>query len=222
MENIMNKNFNEDYVSFTDNFALGCFYAFASPMYFYRLVGDSGINSKNYDKLAYFKNDYFGCFNNLNLLMKKAKLNDSQKKIVMRSCFEEWRLLKTDISTVSIMMIKRSLVGVDSLKEIDEIVNNSSSCDLGTSIGKIFNACNNKIEVRQKINPSDIKFININNYKAIMAYKKKMLEDVRNRQDSYNSDKIVNAYGKASILMLMGSILITLGVIITIIMISKG
>ena len=62
----------------------------------------------------------------------------------------------------------------------------------------------------------------INNYKAIMAYKKKMLEDVRNRQDSYNSDKIVNAYGKASILMLMGSILITLGVIITIIMISKG
>lgn len=222
MENIMNKNFNEDYVSFTDNFALGCFYAFASPMYFYRLVGDSGINSKNYDKLAYFKNDYFGCFNNLNLLMKKAKLNDSQKKIVMRSCFEEWRLLKTDISTVSIIMIKRSLVGVDSLKEIDEIVNNSSSCDLGTSIGKIFNACNNKIEVRQKINPSDIKFININNYKAIMAYKKKMLEDVRNRQDSYNSDKIVNAYGKASILMLMGSILITLGVIITIIMISKG
>ena len=55
-----------------------------------------------------------------------------------------------------------------------------------------------------------------------MNIKKKQLEEIKNRQSNYNSDKIVNAYGSASILMLIGSVLITLGVIITIIMINRG
>ena len=48
------------------------------------------------------------------------------------------------------------------------------------------------------------------------------LNDIKNRQEAYNSDKIINAYGKVSILMILGSLLITLGVIATIVMFYKG
>lgn len=93
---------------------------------------------------------------------------------------------------------------------------------MGKSLGKIFNNINNDIRIRSKINASDIRVINISNYRTIMNIKKKQLEEIKNRQSNYNSDKIVNAYGSASILMLLGSVLITLGVIITIIMINRG
>ena len=93
---------------------------------------------------------------------------------------------------------------------------------MGRSLGRIFNTINNDIKIRSKINASDIRVINISNYKTIMNNKKIQLEEIKNRQSNYNSDKIVNAYGSASVLMLIGSVLITLGVIITIIMINRG
>lgn len=221
-DSVINKNFNDASVSFTDSFVMGCFYAYAAPMYFYRLLGDSKIDYKNYSELAYFKNGYFGCFNNLNALMKSLKIGEGYKKNIIRTCYEEWRTLKTDVNVVSIMAVKRSVFGINSLDEYEDIINNSSSCDLGRSLGRIFNTINNDIKIRSKINASDIRVINISNYKTIMNNKKKQLEEIKNRQSNYNSDKIVNAYGSASVLMLIGSVLITLGVIITIIMINRG
>lgn len=221
-ESIINKNFNENCVYFTDSFVLGCFYAYAAPMYFYKILGDSKINSKNYLRMAYFKNDYFGCFSNLNLLMRRLGVGEAYKKNIIKTCSDEWKKLKTDTSTVSIMAVKRSVFGINYLDDIDKIIKDSTSCDLGISLGKIFNSINNKIEIRSMISASDIKVINISNYKAIMNRKRREQEEVKNRQNNYNSDKIINADGRASILMLVGSVLITLGVLITIIMISRG
>lgn len=221
-DSIINKNFRDNGVCFTDNFVFACFYAYAAPMYFYRLLGDSKISYKNYSDLAYFKNDYFGCFNNLNALMKSLKIGDGYKKSIIKTCYDEWRSLKTDVSTVSIMAVKRSVFGINYLDKFEDIINKSSSCDLGSSLGKIFNDINNDIVIRSKINSNDIRIISIDNYKTIMDIKKKQVEEIGNRQTNYNSDKIVNAYGSASILMLLGSVLITLGVVITIIMIYKG
>lgn len=217
---VINKNFNDKSVYFTDSFILGCFYAFAGPIYFYRIVGNNDLGINNWDNTAYFKNNYFGCFNNLNLLLKKIRATDNEKKMVIRSCFEEWKSIRTDISEVSIIAVKRRVVNRDYLKNYDEIINNISECELSSSINKIFSSCDNDISVFQKINPCDIRIINISNYKALMDIRKKKLEE--DRQNSYNNDRISNAYGRASILMLLGSIFVTLGVIITIIMISKG
>ncbi len=220
--NVLGKNFNEKRVCFTDSFLLACFYAYSAPMYFYRLLGCNSFELKDYDDIAYFNGNYFSCFNNLSLLMRKAKLSDYEKKFVIKTCFDEWKLLKSDNVNVSILAVKRSLVCRDEIKRIDNIINNCSSCDLAISIGKIFSHCNNEIIITDKISSKDIKFINLNNYKELNNIRNKRFNDIKNRQNSYNNDKIINAYGKVSILMILGSILVTLGVIATILMFYKG
>ncbi len=219
--NVLGKDFKIKGIYFTDSFILGCFYAFSAPMYFYRLLGCNNFDISNYDDKAYLNNDYFASFNNLSLLMRKAKLNDAEKKFVIKTCFEEWKLIKNS-TDVSILAIKRSSVGLDYLKNIDDILAKASFCDLGNSIGKMFNCCSNEILVTDKINSNDVNIINLNNYKELKNIREKKLNDIKNRQDVYNSDKLINAYGKVSILMILGSLLITLGVIMTIIMFYKG
>ncbi len=219
--NVLGKDFKIKGIYFTDSFILGCFYAFSAPMYFYRLLGDNNFDINNFDDKAYLNNDYFASFNNLSLLMRKAKLNDTEKKFVIKTCFEEWKLIKNS-ADVSILAIKRSSVGLDYLKNIDDILAKTSFCDLGNSIGKIFNYCDNNILVTEKISSNDINIISLNNYKELKSIRDMKLNDIKNRQEAYNSDKIINAYGKVSILMILGSLLITLGVIATIVMFYKG
>ena len=219
--NVLGKDFKVKGIYFTDSFILGCFYAFSAPMYFYRLLGYNSFDISNYDDKAYLNNDYFASFNNLSLLMRKAKLTEAEKKFVIKTCFEEWKLIKNS-TDVSILAIKRSSVGLNYLKNIDDILAKTSFCDLGNSIGKIFNYCDNEILVTEKISSNDINLINLNNYKELKSIRDMKLNDIKNRQEAYNSDKIINAYGKVSILMILGSLLITLGVIATIVMFYKG
>ena len=190
-------------------------------MYFYRLLGYNSFDISNYDDKAYLNNDYFASFNNLSLLMRKAKLTEAEKKFVIKTCFEEWKLIKNS-TDVSILAIKRSSVGLNYLKNIDDILAKTSFCDLGNSIGKIFSYCDNEILVTEKISSNDINIISLNNYKELKSIRDMRLNDIKNRQEAYNSDKIINAYGKVSILMILGSLLITLGVIATIVMFYKG
>ena len=63
-------------------------------------------NIKGYDDLAYFKNDYYGCFNNLNKVMKICKLNESEKKKVLRICYEQWKVLQKNSSDINILLLK--------------------------------------------------------------------------------------------------------------------
>lgn len=219
--NVLGKDFKVKGIYFTDSFILGCFYAFLAPMYFYRLLGCNSFDISNYDDKAYLNNDYFASFNNLSLLMRKAKLTEAEKKFVIKTCFEEWKLIKNS-TDVSILAIKRSSVGLNYLKNIDDILAKTSFCDLGNSIGKIFNYCDNEILVTEKISSNDINIISLNNYKELKSIRDMRLNDIKNRQEAYNSDKIINAYGKVSILMILGSLLITLGVIATIVMFYKG
>ncbi len=219
--NVLGKDFKVKGIYFTDSFILGCFYAFSAPMYFYRLLCCNSFDISNYDDKAYLNNDYFASFNNLSLLMRKAKLTEAEKKFVIKTCFEEWKLIKNS-TDVSILAIKRSSVGLNYLKNIDDILAKTSFCDLGNSIGKIFSYCDNEILVTEKISSNDINIISLNNYKELKSIRDMRLNDIKNRQEAYNSDKIINAYGKVSILMILGSLLITLGVIATIVMFYKG
>ena len=219
--NVLGKDFKVKGIYFTDSFILGCFYAFSEHIYFYRLLVCNSFNISNYYDKAYLNNDYFASFNNLSLLMRKAKLTEAEKKFVIKTCFEEWKLIKNS-TDVSILAIKRSSVGLNYLKNIDDILAKTSFCDLGNSIGKIFNYCDNEILVTEKISSNDINIISLNNYKELKSIRDMRLNDIKNRQEAYNSDKIINAYGKVSILMILGSLLITLGVIATIVMFYKG
>ncbi len=218
---VMNKSFHENYVNFTDSFMMGCFYGVNSPMYFYNLLGGN-LGIKDSDPEAYFKNDYLGCFNNLNKLMKKAKLNDYERKYITKVCFNEWKVLQKSSSNINIMLVKRKTLGLNCLRDINDIL--SSNSDLGEGIYKILSSKSDDIPVGYKIESFNIEFIEIPNYRVLFDLREKQAYEItsKNRLARNREERLNNTYGKVSILILLGSLFITLGVIISIITVSKG
>lgn len=218
---VMKKSFHENYVSFTDSFMMGCFYGVNAPMYFYNLLGGY-TEIKGSDMEAYFRNDYLACFNNLNKLMRKAKLSDSERKYVTKVCFDEWKVLQKGSSNINVMLVKRKVLGLNCLRDINDILNGDG--DLGDGIFKILSSKSDDIPIGYKIDNFNIEFIEIPNYKVLFDLREKQAYEVTSRNKLIRSreERLNNTYGKVSVLILLGSILITLGVIISIITVSKG
>lgn len=216
VENIMGKNFGVYNSFFTDSFAMACFYGANSPMYFYHLLCDNILLDDETNKTAYFNNDYYGCFDNLNKTMRKVKLNSAEKKKVMRVCLDEWKLLEKSEANINILLVKRKLFGINKIDSINDLLNSDRDFNLVDNVFKILCSSNDKVMTNQNILRNDIEFIEIPNYKVLFDLEKlKLIEDKKDNDS-------LDTYGKVSILILLGSILITLGVILTIIMISGG
>ena len=148
--------------------------------------------------------------------MNEAGVSSAEKKYITRTCFEEWKVLQKNSSGIDILFIKRNLLGVNYLSDIDRIINSDE--DLGQAIFKIMTSKSDDIPVDFYIDSKDIGFIEIPNYKIMFS--------LRNEQASYNNknnmELLSNAYGQVSVLILVGSLLIALGVILTIVTISWG
>lgn len=216
---IIDKDFSLRQLHFTDSFLMSCYYGANAPAYFAKIFG-TFYENKNIDRAAYYKNDFFACFDNLNKLMKKYGISDVEKKSVIKICTELWQSLDKSRANISVLMVKRSYLGLNYLDDITKIVYSAREGDLTTAIGKILNARDDDILVTKRIDNSVIKFVEIPNYQALMCLKDEQDRSLVDK--SVALEKYENAYGMASALAILGSLLVTLGVIITIIMISWG
>lgn len=217
---IMEKTFKEDYIVMTDDLKRAYYYAFNSPMYLSNILSNNYIISDKKSRTTYYlKKDYKKCFSNLNKLCIDLNLNIKEKNYLRNVCKEEWYNLKNDISKPTIILVKRESIGINYLNNIEKIIKESAECDLDISINKIINNKNNAIKVYKKIESKDIEILELYSYKELYIKEK---EIVNTNSIEYIDQKYINAYGKISILILLGSIFITLGVIISIIMLSRG
>ena len=220
---IMNKTFHENGVSFTDSFLMGCYYAVNSPMYFYHLLCDNEcMRSSGYSRDAYFRNDYYGCFNNLTKMMKKLKFSDTERRIVTKTCFDEWKLLRKNTTHIHLLAIKREVLGLNSLKDINEIIASCDSVNLGEAIEKVMASRESQVLVSQKLERDSFFLIQIPNYKVLFQRALQSQKEYDYPTLKFEKENLANSYGKVSLLFLLGSLLITLGVILTIIMTSGG
>lgn len=209
--NIMNKNFYNSDIYLTDNFSNACFYGANSPMYFYHLLCDNIVISSTESSNLYLKNDYYQCFKNLGEVIKKADLNNAEKKFVMKSCLEEWKLLNKSNANINVLLVKRRLFGYDKIDFVEDILINDKDFVLNDVIFSLLYCNNDRIPIKTRIDSKDIEFVSIPNHIYKYSCKK-----------SDSEDELLDVYGKVSILVLLGSIFITLGVIVTIIMFIRG
>lgn len=120
------------------------------------------------------------------------------------------------------MLVKRKTLGLNCLRDINDILNGSG--DLGDGIYKILNSKSDNIPVSYKLDNFNIEFVEIPNYKFLLELREKQAYEVvrKNRFARNREERLNNTYGRISILILLGSLFITLGVIISIIAVSKG
>ena len=119
------------------------------------------------------------------------------------------------------MLIPRDLFE-DELLDIDNFLKNNKELGFADTICKLFSIRSN-IVVRDDIMKRHIKIINLDGYKKFVKEEKKENIKTELERTFITSDDefaFSNTYGKVSMLLLVGTMLIALGVILTILMFS--
>lgn len=219
--NLLNKNFDEKKVEFTDSLLMGCYYSVNAPMFFSNLVCRNEFLKKQEYIDDYSKNDYNACLKNLYKVIYGLNLSESEKNIFVDAFKSEWKLIDKNNSNISLMLIPRDLFK-DDLLDIDNFLKNNKELGFADTICKLFSIRSNII-VRDDIMKRHIKIINLDGYKKFVKEEKKENIKTELERTFITSDDefaFSNTYGKVSMLLLVGTLLIALGVILTILMFS--
>lgn len=212
---VISKEFLSKNIHFTDSFMMSYYYAVNSPMYFYELLCDNKIINDREAQESYLENDYDKCNKNINKLVNKLELNDKNSDKVKEVFNSEWNLINKSSSRPTIIRVKRSLFMKDDSKE-EEIYNNvinNTDIELSDAVGRILESKDDDIECSFKIDSKNIEFIDLPNYASLIE-KRDVDHSVKKTEEESQPN---NELGMISILMLIGSILIAAGVIMTMI-----
>lgn len=218
---MLEKDFSLKKVEFTDSLLLGCYYSVNSPMYFSSFLCRNEFIQKQEYVDDYSRNDYNACLKNLYRVINGLNLSESEKNIFIDAFKSEWKLLDKDNSNISLMLIPRDLF-MDELIDIEKFINENINDNFADIICKLFSQRSN-ISVKDDIAKRHITFINLDGYKKFVKEEKKdSLKEEIEKTFITSDDEFAfsNMYGKVSILLLLGTMFITLGVVLTILMFS--
>ena len=218
---LLDKNFDLKTVSFTDSFVLGCYYSANAPMYFSSFLCRNEFINDLDEVDAYSNGDYDLCLRNLYRIISRLKLRDSQKRLFLDVFRCEWRLLdKSNLGNITLMLVPKKLFMNNF--DIDKFIDDTKNSDFLDAVCKMLGQ-RNKIVVDSNISRENITFINLSGArKFVKEEKKESLEKKLEKTFIRSDDEFAfsNTYGKVSMLLLFGTLFITLGVILTMFMFS--
>ncbi len=206
------KNFRESNVHFTDDFVMGCFYSAVSPGYFYQL-----LVSNEKDSINYLKQNKTQLISNFKKYMSSSMFSNSEQKTVLKGVEEEWHLLNRVPRKISLLFVKRSIIMKSSNDKLNDYL--ESDKDLDEIIERILAPKNSDVLVNRVIRYGEYQLVTLDNFYKNTDDKN---EDKIVKNSTLGDYKLLNSYGVVSILLILGSLFITLGVIFTIIMILRG
>lgn len=197
----------------TDSFFMACFYATNCPLYLQEICINltRGTNpNKKFNKEAYFSKDYNECIHNIEFILKKKGVSIKERQIIKAYFEQEWNRLSISDAYPVIALIKRKDLEDNYLYDIQTILSESNHVDLYTSISKILEPHHNQKELKHHIKPSEIEQIpNIKDYL-----------NQESKEEKLQSSSL-NETGNATIVALVGVLLITLGVVGMLIMLGR-
>jgi len=207
--NLIDKDFSDDSVSFTDDFVMACHYSISSPGYLYQILVR---NDK--DRALYLKEDYNALISSLKRFMNNRSISGSDQKTIIKIIEDEWNFIHRVKRKASVLLVKRNKVINDSVSKLKDYLD--SDKDLIEIVERILVPKNNCISVNQVIRYGEYQLLGLDDYYETV--------DVVKEEKSYRvqSFQLANSYGVVSILLIVGSLFITLGVIISIFMILRG
>lgn len=225
MREIIEKDFSSNKSYFTDNFIMGCHYSAMAPMYFTNMLFNNLYGNSD-GKDGYLKLDYDSCISHLKRFMSDKSFDRKDMDYVLYIVKKEWDLLFRVNKKISLMLVKRSFISFSS-NNIGEYLNSNE--DLYEIVDGILSSKNGNIVFDGTIEPQNIEVVSLENFYDIDVKNINRItindkdEDLpyKNRKEIMNRE-FLDAYGKVYIFLVFGSLFISLGVIITIIMIIRG
>lgn len=218
VSHVLNKEISSGKVYFTDDFVMSCYYSMVSPSYFYNFLFNHEIYGKKIRKDGYLINDYASCIKPLKRFMSNNLFNEKDKNEIVNLVSKIWDYIHKVDKKISILIVKRKLIDDNIKSNVLDFID--KDYDLYETIDRIFSSKYSNVVLDKMINSNDLEIISLDNfYKCVSVNKDPISKNVY--ISNIKGDKL-NAYGRASIIIVLGSMMITFGVIITIISILRG
>ena len=221
------------FITLTDSPMMAYFYALQSPFYLAELtsLNEYMKTDDQYDSGAYYKKDYSACLNNITRLCNKKNFSEEDINRIKEIFEIEWNLNHKNKDKPRILFIKRKSIKKDTLKDFEQIKSVSENIDIAHSVGKVIESRTNDFKVYESISPDQIiscefpSYLDIRvldkPYEEMLPFKNKKIAK-QEKVINQGSFAFLNAYGNTSIIALLGLLLITIGVIITIFISFNG
>ena len=214
---VFEKDFSKKEIYYTDSLVMGCYYSMYSPLYFYNFLLDNNYFKYEFREDEYLKDGLLNYTKNLKRFMKFNGFSESDKNTVLSIVCDEWRFINSRSNNINLLFVRRSSISNNSNNINDYYDENGNVFEL---VDKMLCCKKNSISSSTClynnygiINFSDCFMSNFGNLD---------ISNLDDKQSYNNSLSFSNAYGKASIFIILGSLLISFGVIITILMILRG
>ena len=215
--NVINKKFDRKEVYFTDDFIMGCFYSNYAPLFYYKFLFNEEIFGNRIRKDNCLICDYSTLIRHLKRFMNNNSFSEDDKKYILDVTFDEWNLLHRNTDKISLLLVKRNIIFSKDAK-LNDFLNDNK--DIYEIVDRMLSPKYNNLEHSSFIDVDSFKIIELASYYETEKEEKK--EEKKEEEKEIIDNSFNNKYGSVSIFILLGSIFITLGVIITIISILKG
>ena len=148
-----------------------------------------------------------------NFLLKAKEISEEISQKIENLCNDEWKLLRQNESKPTVMLVKRSYFGKNKIQGILEILTDKKT-DIGILAGQIMDYKYDNLSWKDDIPASEIDFITIPYSDFVVEHEGEKTEVILPTVHS----EIGPEDGKVSFLVLLGSVFILLGVVVSIIM----
>ena len=211
------KDFSSKHSVFTDDSLLGCYYSMCSPMFFFHFLTNSEIFGKKTCEEHYFIDDYLNLIRPLKKFMSNSLFREKDKEYVFHVVKEEWDILQRGDKELCLLCVPRKKiiskeVPLEKYFKLDQ--------DVFEVIDRILSSKYNNINVYQMIPSDQIQIATFPHYYRRKADELKKKES-ESKEIMVSEKKFLNAYGSASIMMLLGIVFVTAGIILSIIGIGR-
>ena len=196
----------DDSLDLNTDFSRACIKSINSPRYLYNLIINNEYIDSNRD--AYYLKDYDLCKNNLNKVLNNLKVEDNDKEKINKIFSKIWELYNDKDNDIYLALIKRNKLA----NSIDLVINDEYN--LEDSLYNLFTTYEDSINVDSLVDvdlciklPNYFKFLK----EEVKEEKKEEVKEIKEDIFDFN-----NEYGKVSIFIIIGTILIILGVVVTV------
>ena len=220
LPNVISKDFLDKKVYFTDDIVMGCYYSMCSPMFFYQFLLNHKLLGKRVQEDDYWYDRYEVFENALKRLMSNHLFNEKDRKFILDLFQDEWRLLHRRKRKICLLLIDRQAIPSAPVL-LEEYV--SSSGNVYDIVDRILSSKYNQLSYGEVILPKNIKLLTLEHFyeKRIVYHFDENVKDIQKPKEIINQDYL-NAYGNVSLLLIIGSLFISLGVIISILSMLRG
>lgn len=209
---IIDKDFLNKNVYFTDDFIMGCYYSMYAPLFFYNFLFNDISFGKRIRKDNCLISDYSSLTRHLKRFMNINFFSEEDKKYILDLVEDEWKLLNNSKNFISLILVKRNKIFNKEIR-VSEYLKDKK--DIYEIVDRMLSSKYTNLEYGKYLSNDDIEIIKLDNYSEEEKVEKKV--KLKNDLPDIN-----NKYGSVSILLLLGCLFISLGVIISIFSVLGG